>query len=263
LNVFYNVAWTFPAFTDPEAVAVKDFVDNGGKLLVAGQDIGWDIMSNASGSHGTPDAKDLYTNYLKAAYVDDGSTANNKLIANATDPIYGTTATSNVVDVNGGNMYPDQINPLQNATAIFYYNTAMTKICAIKSLKDQAKVVYFGIGLEMIQNADVRNDVINRTYDWFMEGVGIDGKEQKSGVRLGQNYPNPASTLTTILLSGINVDMTLDITDLAGRTLATILVKSGSNSVQVPTSSMQNGLYFYRLVSNGRALETKRMQVQR
>ena len=87
LNIFYNCAWTFPAFTDPEAIAVKSFVDNDKNLFVAGQDIGWDIMSGAAGNHGTPVTQDLYTNYLKAAYIDDGNTANNKLIANTADLI--------------------------------------------------------------------------------------------------------------------------------------------------------------------------------
>jgi hypothetical protein len=263
LNVFYNCAWTFPAFTDPEAIAVKSFVDNGGKLLVAGQDVGWDIMSGADGSHGTAETHDLYTNYLKAAYVADGTSTNNKLVADTTDLIFGTTASSSVVDVYNNNMYPDQITPVQNATAIFYYNTAYSKTCAVRSTKDQAKVVYFGIGLEMIGTLDVRNDVIHRTYDWFMEGVGIDDNNLKSSARLGQNFPNPANDLTTIMLAGINNDMTLDVIDLMGRTLLTVPVKTGAAHIQLSTASMQNGLYFYRLISNGRVIDTKRMQVQK
>jgi hypothetical protein len=263
LNVFYNVAWTFPAFTDPEATAVKAFVDNGGNLLVAGQDIGWDIMSGAAGNHGTLITKDLYTNYLKATYVDDGSTANNKLVANAADPIYGTTATSNIVDVYAGNMYPDQITPLQNATAIFYYNTTFTKIGAVKSTKNSAKVVYFGVGLEMVQNVDVRNDVINRTYDWFMEGVGITEKVVNRDTQLGQSYPNPASDIALIALKSVDQNMILEVTDITGRMLSSQTVNAGTTQVQLNTSSLQNGLYIYRLVSSGRVVDAKRMQIIR
>jgi len=263
LNIFYNCAWTFPAFTDPEAIAAKAFVDRGGNLLVSGQDIGWDIMSGATGSHGTPETKDLYTSYLKAAFIDDGSTANNKLVANTDDPIYGTTATSNIVDVYGGNMYPDQISPLDNATAVFYYNTTKTKICAVKSTKGEAKVVYFGVGLEMVQNADVRNDVIGKTYAWFMEGVGVNEHLNTSATYLGRNFPNPASDHTTIELSSVDHPMTLEITDMVGRRLSTYQVKTGTTNIQVNTASLQNGLYIYRLVSNGRMLEAKRMQIIR
>jgi len=263
LNVFYNCAWTFPAFTDPEALAVKAFVDNGKNLMVAGQDIGWDIMSGAAGNHGTPITQDLYTNYLKAAYVNDGNTSNNKFIANTSDPIYGTVATSNVVDVYAGNMYPDQINPLQNATATFYYNTTLTKIGAVKSTKDQAKVSYFGVGFEMLQSVTVRNDIIKKTYDWFMEGVGFN---DKTGIRfsyLGQNFPNPANDETTILLNSIDRDMVLTITDLTGRMLISEPVKAGAARIRISTSSLGNGLYLYSLVSGSNVVDARKLNIQR
>lgn len=263
LNLFYNCAWTFPAFTDPEAIAVKSLVDNGVNLLVAGQDVGWDIMSGATGNHGTPVTQDLYTNYLKAHYVADGSTANNKFIANTADLIYGTTATSNIVDVYGGAMYPDEITPLQDATEIFYYNTAKTKIGAVRSLKGQAKVVYFGVGLEMVQTPAVRNDVINKTYNWFMEGLGIEETAGKHHAFLGQNFPNPACNETSIVLNAIDRDMELQIMDITGRTLASIPVKTGATRVRVSTSELENGLYLYRLVSGGTVFDTRKMNVQR
>jgi hypothetical protein len=262
LNVFYNCAWTFPAFTDPEATTVKSFVDNGKNLLVAGQDIGWDIMSGAAGNHGTPATQDLYTNYLKAAYVDDGSATSNKLVANTADPIYGAIATSSIVDVYGGNMYPDQINPVQNATAVFYYNTTQTKTGAVRSTKDQAKVIYFGVGLEMVQNLAVRNDIIKKTYDWFMAGVGINDKPGNGAPCLGQNFPNPASGMTTVLLQSINHDMQLEVTDLTGRKLLSQSVKTGSTRIEVNTSSLSNGLYLYRLVYGKSVVNVMKMTIQ-
>ncbi len=263
LNVFYNCAWTFPAFTDPEALTVKSFVDNGKNLLVAGQDIGWDIMSGAAGNHGTPATKDLYTNYLKAQYIDDGSSTSNKFVANTADPIYGTVAISNVVDVYGGNMYPDQIKPIQDATATFYYNTTLTKIGAVRSMKEQAKVTYFGIGLEMVQNAAVRNDIIKKTYDWFMAGVGISDKSSKNHPFLGQNYPNPANSETTILLSHIDRTMVLEVTDITGRTIQSEAVNTGTERVHISTSSLSTGMYFYRLVSGGKVVDARKLSVER
>jgi hypothetical protein len=263
LNIFYNCAWTFPAFTDPEATAVKYFVDNGKNLLVAGQDIGWDIMSAAAGSHGTPITQDLYTNYLKAAFVDDGSTANNKLVANVSDPIYGTTALSSIVDVYGGNMYPDQLNPVQNGTPAFYYNTTLTKIGAVRSTKDAAKVVYFGVGLEMVSSNLVRNDIIKKTYDWFMLGVGVNEIRAGHAAFLGQNFPNPASDNTTITMGAIEHDMVLQITDLTGRTLSTEPVKAGTERMQISTSGFGTGMYLYRLIDGGRVIDTKKLNVLR
>jgi hypothetical protein len=263
LNVFYNCAWTFPAFTDPEALAAQSFVDNGKNLFVAGQDIGWDIMSGQAGNHGTPVTKNFYTNYLKATYVDDGSTANNKLVANTSDAIYGAVATSNIVDVYAGNMYPDQITPLDNATATFYYNTTMTKIGAVRSTKGQAKVTYFGVGLEMVQTADVRNDILNKTYDWFMESLGINETTLANSGRMVQNYPNPATDQTTVTFTNINTDMTLQITDMTGRVLITKPVSANADQIQVSTASLKNGMYLINLIGDGKKLDVKKLTVQR
>ncbi|NCA77000.1 MAG: T9SS type A sorting domain-containing protein [Alphaproteobacteria bacterium] len=260
-NIFYNCAWTFPAFTDAEAVAVKGFVDGGINLFVAGQDIGWDIMSGASGSHGTPETQDLYTNYLKASFIDDGNNTNNKLIAKVDDPIYGTTATSNIFDVYVGYMYPDQISPLADATTIFYYNTTLTKIGAIRSMKGSAKVVYFGVGLEMVQNTEVRNDILNKTYDYFMESVGTGEKTGVAGSYLGTCFPNPAHDFTTIRLSNIDRAMVVEIVDINGKTVMSKQVMPGTTQINMNTAILPAGLYLCRIMDQGSVLETKKLQV--
>ncbi|HHH52856.1 MAG TPA: PKD domain-containing protein, partial [Bacteroidetes bacterium] len=56
-------------FSAPEQNKVKDFLTAGGKMLVTGSEIGWDLDQKGS----TTD-KDFYHNYLKAAFVEDGAT---------------------------------------------------------------------------------------------------------------------------------------------------------------------------------------------
>ena len=220
-------------------------------------------MSGQAGYHGTPVTQNFYTNYLKAAFVDDGSTANNKLVANTSDAIYGPVVTSNIVDVYGGNMYPDQISPLANATAAFYYNTTLTKIAAVRSQTAQAKVVYFGVGLEMVQSADIRNDIIKRTYDWFMSAVGIADQGTAGTAKIGQNYPNPANDHTTINLTDINRSMTIEIRDLTGRLQMSVPVNAKTDMVTISTSNLQNGLYLMNLVDNGKSVDVKKLFIQR
>lgn len=265
-DIFYNVAWTFPAFTDPEALALKSFIDGGGDLFVAGQDIGWDIMSGASGSHGTPEAQDLYTNYLEAQWIDDGNTANNKMIANTSDIIFGMVATSNVVDVNGGYMYPDQIAPLFDATAIFYYNTALSKISAIRTIKGNSKIVYFGVGLEMIQTVAVANDIINRAWHWFMGfEVGIN-ENSKNSESLGQNVPNPCNSTTAIQFTlPSSEQVSLDLYDINGRSVQHILhgiTSAGNHQVNINTSSLGAGVYYYTLQTSSGKLTRKMIVVK-
>ncbi|GAA4838554.1 hypothetical protein GCM10023331_24730 [Algivirga pacifica] len=60
-----TVAETFAAI---EQTKVKEYLEAGGKLLVSGSEIGWDLFSQ-----GSTDDKAFYNNYLKANFVDDGS----------------------------------------------------------------------------------------------------------------------------------------------------------------------------------------------
>jgi hypothetical protein len=262
-NIFYNVAWTFPAFTDPEALAAKAFINRGGHFFVAGQDIGWDIESNASGSHGTPEAKDLYENYLKASWIADGGTTNNKLVANTTDSLYGTVVLGTIHNVFGGsNMYPDQIAPTLNATTCFYYDAAKTKISGIRSLTNSSKVVYFGFGIEMVLEPAIANDVIDRTWHYFMDiPVGIQPVNTQNSGYLGQNFPNPAGDQTTILLNGIDHQMTLELVNMTGSVVSTSTLNNGTTSLTLSTASLPAGLYLYRLIDNGREVGSKRMQI--
>ena len=264
-NYFFNVGWSFPAFTDESVAIFKSELNAGKRMLVSGQDIGWDTWTAAaSGGHGTDSTKAFYTNYLGAHFISDGTTANNQYIANATDPDFGLVPTSPLTNVYGGtNFFPDEINAVGVGANIFYYNTGLTKIGGVKATNGTWKTVYLATSLEMMSSDVSRNELIKKARIWFGgTPVDVDPLASKTG-HLGQNYPNPANQQTTILLNSINNDMTIEVADLMGRTIMNVPVAEGSTRVGISTSGIQNGLYFYRLVSNGRVIETKRMEVQK
>ena len=263
VNYFFNVGWSFPAFTDESVAIFKPELNAGKRMLVSGQDIGWDVWTAAaSGGHPTDSTKAFYTNYLGAHFNSDGTTANNQYIANATDPDFGTVPTSPLTNVYGGtNFFPDEINAVGVGSNIFYYNTAQTKIGGVKATNGTWKTVYLSTSLEMMSSDVARNELIKKARIWFGgTPVGVPADQVKTA-KLGQNFPNPASGQTTILLSAIDRDMMIEVTDLMGRTLMNVPVPSGATQVQLSTSALTNGLYLYRLVSNGRVVETKRMEV--
>jgi PKD repeat protein len=170
-NVYMNIAWTFPALTIPQIEATKSFMNGGGNLLIAGQDIGWDMMSGADGSHPSDEATDFYENYLHSNYIDDGSTSNSQYIADENDDIYGSIAQSSVVDMFGGNMYPEQLEARDGAFEPFFYDAAMSKCGAVRAETGDYKVVYFGIGLEMLGNEAVKDEILAVTKAWFDGGA--------------------------------------------------------------------------------------------
>ncbi len=254
-NCWLNIAWTFPALTDSQAESVMDFMDAGHNIFIAGQDIGWDIMSGVSGSNGTPVTQDFYTNYLKAGYIDDGSSVNNKLNANPNDSVFGAVPQSNIIDVYGGNMYPEVISALPGADVIFNYNVA-TKNAAIK-YDGTYRSIYFGIGLEMISNVDVRNEIINLSRQWLSaEIVGVEFNEAVNALLNGQNYPNPANDHTWIAVSKDAIGGTLEIYNMRGNKVLSMNI--GSELLyKVHLHELSSGIYTYRIV-NGNVISGAR-----
>lgn len=98
----------------------------------------------------------------------------------------------------------------------------------------------------------------------FNANVGIEEHDVQNGVGLGQNFPNPVSTNTTIPYSLTTAaKVTMDIYDVAGKLVKTISEGSkaaGTYRVNVNVSDMQEGVYFYTLTA-GEARVTKRMTV--
>jgi hypothetical protein len=117
-------------------------------------------MSGADGSNGNEITQDLYTNYLCARFIDDGSSASNQLTAVTTDSIYGQAGNSTITDVYSGNMYPDQIDTLSPAVPTFLYKNNNAKRAALRVEKNNYKAVYFGVGFEMLSTVSVRNQII-------------------------------------------------------------------------------------------------------
>lgn len=261
-NYYFNVGWSFPSFTDESAAIFTAELNAGKNLLVSGQDVGWDTWDGSG--NGTAATKAFYTNFLCAQYLNDGSSSDNQYIANTEDTLFGAIPTSPLTNVYGGsNFFPDEIKAVGLGTEIFYYNTAKTKKGAVRATNGTWKTVYLAASLEQMSNADARNELIKVAHDWFggSPWTGIDPVKGTKSAHLGQNYPNPSGTATTIPLSGIDRRMTIQLLDITGRIMTSTEVNPGSQVVVLETAQLQTGLYLYRLVDNGKVLETRRMQV--
>lgn len=254
-SLYLNIAWTFPALTIPQIEAVKSFMNNGGNVLIAGQDIGWDFMSGDAAGHGSPEATDFYNNYLHSNYVSDGTSANNLFIAESTDEVYGLIPQSSVVDMYSGNMYPEQITATTGGLQSFYYNAAKTKCGAVRAETENYKVVYFGVGLEMISNTDVRNQILGATFDWFDVGVGTNNQiASENGIKIFPN-PNANGKLTITCTDEV---LSTEIIDLTGKSILSF----GKNQNRIlDISSLKSGLYFVKTRTN-KDLYTNKLTVE-
>jgi hypothetical protein len=262
-NIYYNVSWTFPALTLDQIAAAESFMDNGGSFLIGGQDIGWDFMSGANGSHGSPEATEFYEDYLYSNYENDGGTSNNQLRANEGDDIYSEIPQSSVVDVFGGNMYPEELSARTGAVEVFYYDAAHTKAAVVKVDNGTFRMIYFGIGLEMIGDEDVRNQIIAVTRDWFNELItSAEFDVAMRQLKLGQNFPNPAENSTTITVGQLESDAIFNLMDINGKIVLEQNVPSSSQKLELDLSNLSSGTYFYHLNMNGENTETKKLIVK-
>ncbi len=243
-NIYYNIGWTFPSFADEDATTLINFLDNGGNLLVAGQDIGWDIESGSG--YGTTITQNFYSNYMNASYVDDGSTANSQYTTVTTDAVYGSIGNTSLVDAYGGYMYPDQFDPINGATAIYNYNGDANKIGAIRYENSTFKLVYIGVSLEMIGDNVIKDEVVKIAHDWF---YGVISSTEVNFNKLTSIYPNPSSDI--IYINSENNFNEYKIFNLLGEEIINGNLNHQSDLNSINVNSLENGTYNI-ILTNGK-----------
>jgi thiol-disulfide isomerase/thioredoxin len=236
-NLYFNIAWTFPSFTDENVGYLTTFLDAGGFLFVAGQDVGWDTWE--SGGNGTPATQAFYSNYLMADYQGDGSTANNTVFPFTDDEYFGTMSDFSIVDIYGGNMYPDEISPINEAVSIFKYNDNDSKGAAVRATDGNFKVVYLGFDPSMA-TVEARNEIIKRTDEWFKESVGINENPTESF----KMYPNPTKDILYISAP----ESKISIYNMFGNLMYE--TRSTSETTTISTSGFVSGSYIVRINNN-------------
>ncbi|MEO8590340.1 MAG: Omp28-related outer membrane protein [Flavobacteriales bacterium] len=244
-NLYLNISWTFPSYNDDVANVLSAFMDNGGNLMIAGQDIGWD-QSGATGSYGTPVTQAFYTNYLHSTFVADGAAADNQVNFEDGDAVFGTVANTTIIDAFGGFTYPDQITPIAPAVPIMRYSAA--KIGGLRAQTTNYKVVYFGIGPEQVASDEIAQLMVGLSHDWFYGVVSVEEFDAAMNA-LGNAYPSPANTEVHIPVGTLNGAATLEVFDATGRIVISQSVNSTGSIITLNTAPLNSGLYSARLRS--------------
>ncbi len=263
-HIYYNVGWSFPGLTDEKVAALEQFLDNGGNLLIAGQDIGWETWD--PNGYGTAATRSFYTNYMQAQYFNDGNSANNLLTPVNTDNVFGFMNSSQILPVysNGQNdyMYPDVIGPAATGSgkAIFNYNNNQNKVAGIRADNGTYKIVYLGIGIEMIGDSTVRNEFMKLTHDWFhglIVGTNFDLGLERLAVTLS---PVPARDHLTVHIN--QPGKQLVVTDLSGRTVWSENCQNRTGTLEIPVKDWPAGMYQLTLQLDNGSFITRKLMIQ-
>ncbi len=266
-NIYMNIGWTFPSFTEGLVDQLTAFLNIPGKgMFISGQDIAWEIKDTTSAVSKNTKINAFFDNYLNAKYVNDGVNTNTQLTAITSDAIFGKSgnfAISTTVPYSATNFFPDEILAGLKGKAIFNYNGG-AKVGGVRSTTGTYKVVYLAAGIEQLATAASKNAILKLSHDWFYGLISsVQFDKEMSGLSMGQNYPNPFANLTNIPVTHIYNDMEMQVIDLVGRVVMTQKVEKGATIVQLNNDNLMPGSYFYRLVDNNKVLSCNPMQVIR
>jgi hypothetical protein len=144
-----------------EQTVISSFLDAGGRLLLSGQNIGFDLVEG-----GTPEDADFYTRYLHTEYISD-SIQEGFIQGMSGDPISGEFF---FLPIGATQTSPDVIAPGEGSITIFQYQLSRES-CAIRYEGDY-RLVYFALGIEGIQalagdDNVVRGTIIENSIQWL------------------------------------------------------------------------------------------------
>jgi hypothetical protein len=107
-------------------------------------------------------------------------------------------------------------------------------------------------------------DFVDYTFSYnYTTGVTAITPVLNGRSEMANAMPNPAISTTSIpySLATPSANARLKVYDLLGQEVRNIPLRSQSGSVQLDVNSLRNGIYFYSLVIDGRAVSTKRLIV--
>jgi N-acetylmuramoyl-L-alanine amidase len=152
-----------------EKLVLKNYLDDGGRLLISGSEIGWDLGRAAS-----PNADlDFYNRYLKAVYVSDGAGTYNfngsPIFFNGDSGTFGNGFNGSYnVD------FPDVVDTVGGSQAVLNYSGGTGGAAGV-GYKGNFRVLYFGFPIEAIISDSVRNNLICQSANFLASKDSIFG----------------------------------------------------------------------------------------
>jgi Outer membrane protein Omp28/Secretion system C-terminal sorting domain len=233
--------------TPSEIVAIQMYLDQGGKMILTGENIGEtagteDLLADYFGvQHELGEVGDQYDFLLYG--VVDGPFPNAEIVTTGG----GGANTSNT---------PASMTPLEGAEPLFFYIMS-DYIGGTGYMGDGFTTVYLGFNIESVSGLNdtwLGADVMWQLLNWMDATTSIEDvpapAAMPTSVELGA-YPNPfnaAMTVNYTLPSA--VDVQLNVVNVLGQTVAELTsgrMLAGAHEVSFDGSELSSGVYFLQL----------------
>lgn len=247
-------------FSNSEQTLVSNYLKQGGKLLVSGSEIAWDLDYS-----GTASDKAFINNYLKASYTADAPSGQASTwyknvnvasgsILSLTDTLLFDNGTNGTYNVD----YPDVLSPVNGGVATLRYTNNATSNSAIHfsgmfpSGTTAGKVVYFGFPLETVYDVAKRNQLFKDVWNFFFNnGVATEVNEiSKNDYFI---YPNPFIHELTINCK--EEIRSIDLFNLNGQLIFSKEIHSNNETLDL--NDVSEGIYFLRIKTNSNSFTEK------
>lgn len=226
-----------------EITALSEFLAFNGKLFLTGQG----LASSLQGS-------EFLENGLGVGFT---ATHQGSLEINGSsnDPIgHGLSFNASGGDGADNQVEADEIETRNGGIASFAYSSGAT--AGIRKASQGHASVFLAFGLEAIDNAADRIEVVDRVFTWFDQVTPVEENAdiaQPSVVELISCYPNPFNSSASISykLNAVS-DVSIDIYNILGERVETIFDGSrqaGQHTIIWDASDYPSGVYFARINS--------------
>lgn len=247
-------------FSNSEQTLVSNYLKQGGKLLVSGSEIAWDLDYS-----GTASDKAFINNYLKASYAADAPNGqastwyknvnvSTSSILNLTDTLLFDNGTNGTYNVD----YPDVLTPLNGGIATLRYTNNATSNSAIyfsgifPSGTTAGKSVYFGFPLETVYNISKRNQLFKDVWTFFFNN-GVATNLNETATTNYNIFPNPFLNELTIRCKE-EIQM-IDLFNLNGQLIISKEAHSANESLNL--TNISEGIYFLHIKTNSNSFTEK------
>ncbi len=186
--VIWDTSNGYPPIDDDDVnLTLKPYLDDGGRLMLVGQDIGWAAFDTQHSPWATTTVQNFLQNYMKITWNAD-SVGNPPLgLAGVSGDPVGDGISDNLVDTLGG-FYPDDISNNGGIISV-NYSTSPAKPAVIR-YSSTYRSIFVAFAFQDMQTSSQRDLFVDQAIIWLL---GNDHPD------VTVSYPNGGETLSGVV----------------------------------------------------------------
>ena len=251
--IMWNNGRTGRLYSD-DATMIDDFIANGIGVMINGTGGVPSLMMENSGH-------ELFTTLgVSWSAANELDIAEFTLSGVAGDPVTDGFSAPGLTPANNGYLMQSLDITAPDKTFPMLKMPENGKIISIRAVNDNAKLIYLGFNLDIIEDMAIKNYLILKSIDWIEGVTGIDEdlyNNVKNELTLYPNYISGDAEIFIENSSGTSIDVNIQFCNSCGQCIETqnMTLNPGINPVVINTSCFSGGIYYFR-INSGEAVLT-------